>query len=327
MKTEKFYSIGIDTSNYKTSLALVDNEGSIIKDSRKLLEVKHGERGLRQSEALFQHVNNLPVLFKELFSDLGNEIQNNIRCIAVSTKPRPVDGSYMPVFNAGRSAAETLAAAMCIPCYEFSHQEGHIEAVRHGSPLMKSDKFITFHFSGGTTEAVLVQNGVDMTSEYSIVGGSKDISYGQLLDRVGVALGMAFPSGEKMDAIALSSNRGENVLTEIKCNDGYVNLSGIETQCMKSMKCCNSEDLIAELFEKITASISSMTDQISKKYEINDFLFAGGVSSSSYLREHLNLDLNCYFGDQKLSTDNAVGIALLGGKRYALEANNCLTTK
>jgi len=324
MTDDYFCCIGIDTSNYKTSMALVDNEGNIISNVQKYLDVKKGERGLRQSTALFQHVNNLPEISGSVFFGLDDAVRKSIRCIAVSTKPRPVEGSYMPVFNAGASTAKTLAAAMDIPCYEFSHQEGHIEAVRHYSPLKEKKRFVTFHFSGGTTEAVLVEESTSGETKYTIVGGSRDLAFGQVLDRVGVSLNMDFPCGEQLDKIAVNEVIADKAdLPVIKCEDGYINLSGIETKCQRSIGEIDDESLIAALFQRITEAIGRMTIQISRKYRVYDFLYAGGVSASNYVRNNLNdhtkSDINCYFGDPKLSTDNAVGIALLGGKKYAFE--------
>lgn len=148
------YSFGIDTSNYKTSVAIVDTEGNIICNFQKYLDVKKGERGLRQSAALFQHVNNLPALVQEAF-DMVKE-HGKIDCVCVSERPRPQAGSYMPVFNAGVSAGKMLAAALDAAYLAFSHQEGHIEAVKHDSPLKDTEQMISFHFSGGTSEALLV---------------------------------------------------------------------------------------------------------------------------------------------------------------------------
>ena len=152
--TEKEYFLGIDTSNYKTSIAVVDGFGKIIADERKFLTVKKGERGIRQSEALFQHINNLPVLLESLTNYL--EIKNRIKAVAVSKKPRPLENSYMPVFNAGYSIGKSLSYILGIPLYEFSHQEGHIEAIKFNNFVPQSLKFIAFDFSGGTTEAILV---------------------------------------------------------------------------------------------------------------------------------------------------------------------------
>ena len=313
---QKKLALGIDTSNYKTSVAIVDEEGKILYNSQNFLYVKEGERGLRQSDAFFQHVKKLPELMEEVFS-LPN-VRDNLACISVSTRPRPVNGSYMPVFTAGEAFARTLASSMNLPLYEFSHQEGHIEAVKYYSTLKDANKLVTFHFSGGTTECILV----DQDNSFEIIGGSKDLAYGQVLDRIGVSLGLAFPCGEELDEIALFASYKEKRLSKIKVNDCFVNLSGIETQAQRLICSVLADELICEVFEKISASILDITLQIKEKYHITDFLFAGGVSSSGYIRNYLrkNLpkDINIAFGEPKLSQDNAVGIALLGGKNIWL---------
>ena len=350
MKEDKL-SLGIDTSNYKTSVAVVDRDGKILFNHQEFLDVKHGERGLRQSDAFFQHVNRLP---EPLESALA-EYREQIGIVAVSTRPRPVEGSYMPVFMAGYGYAKAVAAALGVDVKEFSHQEGHIEAVKHYSALKDSKSpLICFHFSGGTTEALFV--GEDGSIE--IVGGSKDIAYGQVLDRVGVALGFDFPCGQALDEIACKhfghiagcENDGEcknqgtktiknSTLTKVKVNDCYVNLSGIDTQARRYLEGLGnaefdsaskpriaSEDnlgekeiaLIIELFQRLGESILTMSTQLAKKYEIKDFIYAGGVSSSKFIRKYLTENMpgsyRIVFGEPALSSDNAVGIALLGGK-------------
>ena len=193
--------LGIDTSNYTTSVAVYDSETGEITQQKKLLPVREGQLGLRQSDAVFHHTAQLHTLFEQLTATADTK---KIAAVGASVRPRPVDGSYMPCFTVGENTAKILAAALQTPFFAFSHQEGHIEAVRFGTPLEQEKRFVTFHFSGGTTEAILV----DETGEhptYNIVGGSRDISYGQLLDRIGVALGMGFPSGQEMDEIAMSA--------------------------------------------------------------------------------------------------------------------------
>ena len=318
----RLLSLGIDTSNYKTSVSVVDAEGNILYNHQKLLEVKSGERGLRQSEALFQHVQRLPQVIEEALAD--ENIRADIGSVSVSTRPRPVTGSYMPVFTAGAGYARAVASAMGVPLYEFSHQEGHIEAVKHYSEMAELDKLICFHFSGGTTEAVLVDN---ETGVFEIVGGSRDLAYGQVLDRLGVALGHAFPSGASLDEIAFCAQKGgikpdKSMLTKIKVNDCFVNLSGIETQCQRLVGKTSEENLVNTAFFRLSESVAEMTRQLSSKYKINNFLYAGGVSCSRYMRNYLaaNLDrsINTAFGAPELSSDNAIGIALLGGKKIWL---------
>ena len=304
-------SLGIDTSNYKTSAAVVNETGEILFNHQQLLKVKQGERGLRQSEALFQHVQNLPAVMEAVFAQEG--IRERIGCISVSTRPRPLEGSYMPVFTAGQGYARSLAAALGVPLYELSHQEGHIEAIRHYSELKDANPLICFHFSGGTTEAILVDG-----SKSEIVGGSRDLAYGQVLDRIGVAMGMAFPAGEAMDRIAENGRKHPSIFTKIKVQDGYVNLSGIETQGQRMFADYPQEEVLDDLFEKLSASVLEMTLQLSEKYNIKNFIYAGGVSCSQYMRQYLmnrlTGKLNIAFGRSELSSDNAVGVALIGGK-------------
>lgn len=316
-------SIGIDTSNYKTSAAAVDTEGNILCNLQQYLSVKKGERGLRQSVALFQHVNNLPGLFTQLFEALRSAGEYTVDCIAVSEKPRPAEGSYMPCFQAGLSAAKCIAAALDVPCFFFSHQEGHIEAARFGTGLQNSKRFLSFHFSGGTSEGLLISETDDGRLEISIEGGSKDIAFGQVLDRIGVALGLDFPCGQALDEIALRLQKEggispkENLLPVIKCKDGFINLSGIETCCQRMTGTVETERLVFMLFDRLARAVSDMTGQLSEKTGTKDILFAGGVSASVYIRNELKKvqpSLNLCFGEPGLCTDNAAGIALLGGK-------------
>ena len=312
---KKELSLGIDTSNYKTSVAVVDAEGTILFNHQQFLQVKQGERGLRQSEALFQHVQNLPPVMEKVLQN--EKFRSNIGIVAVSVRPRPKEGSYMPVFTAGAGYGRAVAAALGVSLHEVSHQEGHVEAVRFYSAMKDVEPLICFHFSGGTTEALLVDR-----SRFEIVGGSRDLAYGQVLDRIGVSMGLPFPCGETMDQIAWETRKmhlnPSQHLTRIKVTDGYVNLSGIETQGQRLLASCADSELVADLFEKLSRSVAEMTMQLSEKYKISNFLYAGGVSCSRYLREylshHLCGDLNISFGSSQLSSDNAVGVALLGGK-------------
>ncbi|TDP58529.1 tRNA (adenosine(37)-N6)-threonylcarbamoyltransferase complex transferase subunit TsaD [Aminicella lysinilytica] len=323
-----WYSLGIDTSNYRTSMALTDNRGNIISNVRKLLEVPKGKRGLRQSEALFQHIINLQYISEEVLGNLNDDMRKNIVCVSASSRPRPVEGSYMPVFNGGVSLGKSLAAALGVAYYEFSHQEGHIEAIRHYSAFKDVDRFVSFHFSGGTTEAILVDTTMDPVN-YEIVGGSKDIALGQLIDRVGVSLGMKFPCGEEMDTRACTYNGKMVELPKIKTDTGFFNLSGIETKCQQLVGKVDSDSLITSIFNSIVTVISDVTEEIGNEYDINDFIYAGGVSSSDYLRKHLNerCSRNICFGNKELSGDNAVGVALLGGNTYGHKAYQCNTVK
>lgn len=321
------YILGIDTSNYKTSVAVVDDRSNIICDFREFLKVKQGERGLRQSDALFQHIKMLPELMKKVRETFFGELI----AVAYSSRPRPVDGSYMPVFLAGEGFARAIAYAANIPSFAFSHQEGHLEAVKTYSSLRESSEFLFCHFSGGTCELLDVNENSRGFYEISQVGGSYDISYGQVIDRAGVMMGYEFPAGEILDKIAIKSSNGTALLTAVKVSGGYLNLSGIDTQIKNTFKekfqrSINENlyevsigEFIHEIFEKLSDSMVSMLLQCSEKTGKKDIIMAGGVSSSRFIRHRIcalmqGSGLNIIFSDNGLAQDNAVGTALLGGK-------------
>ncbi|MGI6731260.1 MAG: O-sialoglycoprotein endopeptidase [Anaerovoracaceae bacterium] len=314
----KNYILGIDTSNYTTSVAITNKDGMVVADVRKPLKVKQGERGLRQSYALFQHFENFPQMISQLFQQIEKE---QIGVIAVSSRPRPVEGSYMPVFKAGVNYGKVLAASLEVPLLEFSHQEGHIEAIKHRGALHNESHFLAFHLSGGTTELLYIKN-----NEYELIGGSKDISFGQVLDRVGVAMNLKFPAGKEMDLIAQEEKNKHSIIEVEKLKkiprDGlFINLSGIETQCQRRLaENENNQLLVMELFDKISLCLCQLTEEAVKETGCTFVLFTGGVAASSYIRKHITdyfqgKDLLIQFGDPLLSSDNAVGISMLGGNK------------
>ena len=315
---ENRFILGIDTSNYKRSIAVTDKQLNIICDLRRFLRVKQGERGLRQSDALFQHIKNLP----ELIEEMGISGGCRFEAIAYSSKPRPAEGSYMPVFLAGESFARSLASVMGIPALAFSHQEGHIEAIKSFSGLRSRKQILACHFSGGTSELL---KAADNSRGYDIeiIGGSRDIAFGQVIDRAGVLMGMSFPSGEEMDKAAMNAAASSKLLTPIKVRDAWLNLSGTDTQMKRIITDGMYEDrecLIRELFEKTADAMVRMAAQGSEKTGIRDIIMAGGVTSSSFIRRRVSdalnaMNINAEFDDRGLAQDNAVGIAILGGRR------------
>jgi Metal-dependent proteases with possible chaperone activity len=310
--------LGIDTSNYTTSAAITDKSGNVIRDCRQQLAVREGRRGLRQSEALFQHVDNLPDVLHNVLDD---DTRRDIRAVAVSTRPRPREDSYMPVFKAGITEAAAVSDALGVPLIKFSHQEGHIAAVKEFTPYAEENEILFYHISGGTTELLKVTDYFSKKGmKIEIIGGTKDISFGQLIDRIGVALGCSFPSGKEMDdSVQRFCELGEqasHVLTPITLDGLYFNLSGIESQTMRFIEEDEMSfiDLSIELFDKIAECFIRLTAEAISETGINRVVFGGGVSSSRYLRNLLKANMTgLAFGDY--SADNAVGTALLGRNR------------
>lgn len=301
--------IGIDTSAYTTSVAAVNRQGEVLLDLKRILQVPFGTRGLRQSDARSQHQKNLLEMMIEIEQGID---MSQIGAIAVSDKPRPVEGSYMPVFMDGVEFGAKLANRQNLPLYYFSHQEGHIEAVRHFAPLTEVNRMLCFHLSGGTSELLLVEKG-----KIQIIGGSKDLAFGQLIDRVGVALGMGFPAGQQMDQVAYGNESATNWLRPIPIVGLEFNLSGIETQCQRRiLEGVSPEELIYELFQRISKCLCKVSDKACKIHGLHEILMVGGVSSSQTVQDYLNKNMKygkTFFG--AFSADNAVGIALLGGNQ------------
>ena len=320
------YCLGIDTSNYTTSAALVDTEFNIVSDSREVLKVKQGERGLRQSQALFEHIGNLPGIIDALGY---NENDAEIAVVAVSDRPRQIEGSYMPVFKAGETVGKSIASMTGAKYCSFSHQEGHIEAAGKFTDVLEKKEFLSLHLSGGTTEVLKCMRNEETCGYISeIVGGTRDISLGQLIDRIGVSLGLSFPCGKFMDEAAcrdIGSKEGLKAFCKIKVDDCMMNISGIETQIQRRiMEKAGKDGDNSVMLESISRAVlfraaQSVEDVIAQaraKTGIQDVLVAGGVASSRYVRNYLSRDSRISFGREALSSDNAVGTALLGMRKY-----------
>ena len=311
--------IGIDTSCYTTSIAAISLDKKVLFNKKIMLKVKENSKGLRQSEAVFKHVNNLGKLSDEISSILKNY---KVCGVCASTKPRPIQNSYMPVFTVGENFGKLFSTLNNCKFYETTHQENHIEASLFTNDIKNKNKFLSVHMSGGTMEVLLTTKN-DLNYNIDIVGGSNDISFGQLIDRIGVNLGYKFPCGKYLDENALNCN--EKILSGLKTSvkDGYMNLSGIENQVNKIINDYSKEYISKLLFDTICRNIIKSITYISKKYDLNEVIFAGGVSASKYISNKLKKDLSkhnikAYFTDAEYSTDNGVGCALIGLKNFDL---------
>ena len=310
-------TLGIDTSNYTTSVCLYDSAKGEMHQKKLLLPVKEGEKGLRQSDAVFHHTSRLHPLMTELFSQYGAEID----AIGVSEKPRDAEGSYMPCFLVGVNTANCIAAATKKPVYGFSHQSGHIAAALYscGKTELVKEKFIAFHVSGGTSEMLLVSPGGERIFDIEIIGETLDLNCGQAVDRAGVMMGLAFPCGKELDKLALSCDKTYN--PKICVKDGDCSLSGLENQCRKMLGNGEKYENIARYcIDFVAKTVEKMTEYAIEKYGDLPLIYAGGVMSNSIIKEKItNRFKNASFAHPDFSCDNAAGIAYLaslkgGGK-------------
>lgn len=304
--------VGFDTSNYTTSAAACDENGVVIANVKRPLPVKEGERGLRQSDAVFAHVRNLPSVADELYLAI-----KDYDCVAVgvSATPRKAEGSYMPCFLCGQAAAHSFAAANGAKIFETAHQNGHIMAALYSSGAserLMQGRFLAFHVSGGTTEALLVTPNSEMTDfDVTLVGQTNDINAGQAIDRIGVELGLAFPCGRELEALA-SKYHGKIEKKKISVKDGSCSLSGVENMAKKIYEQTESREYTAAfVFDFICRTLCEMASQIIDKYGSMPILFAGGVMSNTLMRESISARFEAYFADAAFSADNAAGVALI----------------
>ena len=312
--SERKIVLGIDTSNYTTSAALMYDDGELIANIKRPLLVKEGERGLRQSDAVFSHVKNLPEVMREVNTFLNGR---TVSAVGVSTRPRNVDGSYMPCFLSGVAVAEAVAATLNIPLFKFSHQCGHVMAALYSSgrlDLLDGRKFVAFHVSGGTTEMLSVYADKDgFIAE--LLGGSADLNAGQIIDRIGVHMGLKFPAGPAMETLAL--NNTEKFQKKKPCiKDLSINLSGLENMAKKIYHDTQNKELTsAFVLEYIADSLIGLCSTYEEMYGRANFVFAGGVMSNSIIKSKIQERFNASFAEPALSADNAVGIAYLTSRK------------
>ena len=291
--------LGLDTSNYTTSAAWFDGERG--RNAGRLLEVPAGRLGLRQSDALFQHIKRLPEMVRSLE-------QLDFRAVGASTRPRAVEGSYMPCFLAGASFGEAMAHVLGVSFYAFSHQEGHLAAAAWSAGRLDllEGPFLAWHLSGGTTELLRVEpEGINLRAE--IVGGASDLSAGQLIDRAGVLLGLPFPAGKALDTLAEEESHSDGYA--VKVNNLTFSLSGMENQIQNLTARKKSSAYVANFaLNTIAQVVRRTTEEAQSRWPGLPVLCSGGVASNRRLRAALP---QAIFAAPEYSTDNAMGIAIL----------------
>lgn len=308
--------LGIDTSCYTTSVAIVDADGRLLTEGRRPLSVAAGERGLRQSEGLFAHVKQLPQVAEEVMARRLPE-WGAVEAIAVSARPRPVEGSYMPVFLAGESLARSLAATLHCPLYTFSHQEGHIEAALGSAGLRWRDSFLALHLSGGTGELLFVQPRQDGPGFGVTLVGDTDLPPGQFIDRVGVALGLPFPAGPHLEKLAGDTLGAFRLSGSVQGT--HISFSGPESAAQRAIQAgvVPRKEIAAAVLDNIAKSLEKAIRCSMEQQHCHRVVAAGGVAANARIRKRLE-KIGVRFADPCFAGDNAFGTARLGAASLRL---------
>lgn len=307
--------LGIDTSNYTTSAALLDENGTVIVNGKRPLPVAKGECGLRQADAVFAHIKNLPSLMEEIGDHLGGY---RLAAIGVSEVPRRAAGSYMPCFLSGVAAATSAAAAAGVPLYRFSHQCGHLSAalLSSGRFDLFERPFGAFHVSGGTTEVLRVSSFAKDGFSVDLLGGTADLNAGQVIDRVGVMLGLSFPCGPALEALAATCT-AKVPKPRISVRGLSANLSGLENLSKKLWEESDDAALVAAyVLDFVAETLAALTAGLFDHCGTLPVLYAGGVMCNRRIRGRLAPLGDTAFAEPAFSADNAAGIALLCRYRH-----------
>lgn len=314
--------LGIDTSCYTTSVALA-GDGRVVASERKLLVVKDGQRGLRQSDGVFQHITAFSGILESMLKKAGDV---EIGAVCASVRPRDVDDSYMPVFLVGENLGRSIAASLKVPFFETCHQRGHVRAAMVDAGLAKAP-FVAMHLSGGTTETLLVDENINI----SLIGGSDDLHAGQLVDRVGVKMNLPFPAGPYLEELAVKGHARSVIPLSHK--NGMCSFSGAEAQAMRLIEKgdMTKEDIAAEIYSYLSRAIAWLLMDAFEKTGAEQALLAGGVASSLLLRKLVperlrkkGVHKRVCWARPELSGDNACGVALLGEEFLKGEMKTCI---
>lgn len=304
------WTLGFDTSNYATSLAVYDSVAKeVVCDKKRFLPVRQGQLGLRQSDAVFHHTAALPLLLQELAAETD---LTKVQAVGVSVRPRPVEGSYMPCFLAGLSAARAFCVSRNLPLTETSHQQGHIAAALYaaGDESLFQRECLVFHVSGGTTDLLLCRGAEPVVC----IGTSSDLYAGQAVDRVGVRLGFDFPAGAKVSALAAGCS--EPIRPKASVRGAQCSLSGLENQCNQLLEQGKSPEYVCKYCLLCVAETAlRMVQQALKARPRLPVVFAGGVMSSDVIRSYVCERLpGARFVPGRFSSDNAIGVSILAAR-------------
>lgn len=302
-------ALGIDTSNYTTSAAAYAPELPQPVSAGRLLEVGDGGCGLRQSDAVFAHVKNLP----EIVAEAMRRFDGEIAAVGVSARPRDAEGSYMPCFLTGVAAASAAASALRVPLYEFSHQANHVTAAAFaaGRPELLRQPFLAWHLSGGTSELLLVRPDEEKIIRCERVGGTSDLAAGQAIDRVGVMLGLRFPCGRALDALSLRAETPP-APARLSVKGLEMSLSGLENKARALAEAQETPERIARfVLETVLLSVARVTEGALRQYGALPILCAGGVMCNTLIRARMEKQFSAHFADAAFSADNAAGCAVL----------------
>lgn len=311
--------LGIETSCDETAAAIV-KDGKEVMASVVFSQIDiHKEYGGVVPEiASRNHVRKITVVMEQAFKKAAIS-PSEIQAIAVCNRPGLI-GSLI----VGINAAKTLALVYEKPLIPVNHIHGHIYA----NYLERGFRFpaLALVVSGGHTELILMCDHYD----FLILGETQDDAVGETYDKVGRVLGLEYPAGPKMDALA-QSGRAVYPLPLVFLDKKQYNFSfsGLKTATLNLIN--NVEkyndaipvaDIAASFQKSVVTVLVQKTVSAAKKFAVKQIIVAGGVAANKGLRAAMENEINnmedivLSFPSLEYCTDNAAMIAAAGYFKY-----------
>lgn len=317
-------TLGIESSCDETGIALYKMGTGLLADALHTQIAMHSEYGGVVPElASRDHVQRIIPLIRQVLAQGGVTLQQ-VDAIAYTQGPG-LGGALL----VGASVANALAYALDLPTIGIHHLEGHLL-----SPLLSDPApdfpFIALLVSGGHTQLMRV----DGVGEYQLLGETLDDAAGEAFDKSAKLLGLGYPGGPALAALAIQGRPGRYKLPRpmLQSGDFDFSFSGLKTAVLTLVR--QSDDDEQTRADIACAAQDAIIDVLTRKARaalahtgLNQLVVAGGVGANKLLRERLTLDIEkrggqVFYPDLEFCTDNGAMIAFAGALRLAKQQGN-----
>ncbi len=356
MRSKNLKILAIETSCDDTGIAIVECGGGFRKPSFKVLaevvssqiEIHRPFGGVVPNLAKREHIKNLPVIYRKIFTNLKSQIpiSKNVDLIAVTVGP-----GLEPALWAGINFAKELGEKIKVPVVGVNHLEGHIYSnwltpvVKIPNPKSQIPRFpaIILIVSGGHTILLLMKS----ITKWEILGETRDDAVGEVFDKVARMLGLSYPGGPEIEKLAIkfknSKLKTKNPISfprPMMYEKNYeFSFSGLKTSALyylRDHKKINKGNVCASFQQAAIDVLVHKTVKAVEEFGAKSILLCGGVAANKSLQGQLKtkgqeLRIDFHVPPFKYNTDNAVMIAVaayfnyLQDKKYLLEANGNLS--
>ena len=309
--------LGIESSCDETGVALYDTERGLLGHAVHTQVAMHEAYGGVVPElASRDHVRRLVPLLERVLAD-ARCTRGDIDAIAYTAGPG-LAGALL----VGASFAESLAMALDVPALPVHHLEGHLL-----SPLLAADRprfpFIALLVSGGHTQLMQVAR----VGDYELLGESLDDAAGEAFDKTAKLLGLGYPGGPALAALAAAGTPGRYRLPRpmLKSGDLAFSFSGLKTAVLtavreRELSAGDKADLAAEFQEAVTEVLAAKAVAACRQRRLSTLVVAGGVGANRRLRQRLDAAMakiggRVFYPELELCTDNGAMIAFAGSQR------------